>query len=365
MELSLSQTHVEIYVGEELVEAWSTADCRIVPEGGERFRVEGTEESFLFTPSDPVAFGDSVELSRRSISERIKTLAGGEGAEGTAPRTLEDPGSPPGPGDGVRDDDVVLDASPPDRPADRVHPDDGLQPEPVDPAPTVGAGPPPVDVRSIPPPVAERPPALPPDFVATPSGGPARPMLPVIIAVVGTIVVVAIVLVIASAFFGDRDDSGGEGASTPTSLIDAAPAGLIFDEPPARFVQEWNRVAEEFAEEIVIDGAANGEAALTPFARLEWSSEGGLLARYQVVVDPTGPPEADREALAALGVAIAVADPSLDGPARGDLLEGLGLDVTAPDLGGIDAETELRGVRYSLRYLAAFRSLLFVVSPAE
>lgn len=396
LELDLSPTRVEIYVGDELVEVWATHDCRIVSEGEGRFRIESADESFLFLPLDPAAFQISASPGDVSVTDRIKALAEGEPSEMTNEWSAVESGAPapdhhtppahdltaeshdrPEPHDRpdaetAREAETDGEAGPVEKPDPEPEPlrleDHGHVAEPIGLA-SGGADEPPgaVDVRSVPPapPRADAARNLPADFVAPASAGTSgRPLLPVILAVVGTIVVVVIVLIIVSAFFGETEDSSGAVAVTQAPLPEPLPGGQVFDGPPAGFVQEWNRVAGELAEVLEVDGASNGEAPLSAFARLEWSSENGLLSRYQVVIDPTGPPDADQEGLAALGVAIAVADPSLDGPARRDVLSSLGLDVSDPDLAGIDAETEVNGVRYGLRYLPSFQTLLFGVSPA-
>ena len=90
----------------------------------------------------------------------------------------------------------------------------------------------------------------------------------------------------------------------------------------------------------------------------------GSIREFAIVVDPTGPSDADWLAIQALGVAIAVVEPPLTGQERAELLGSLGLDVRQPDLAGIDAALVRRPHRYELTFDAETTLLTLRVSPA-
>lgn len=369
LDIALSSTQVEIYVGDELVEVWSTPD--VVFEGEGRFRIRGEGESFVFAPADPEAFGASAAARPASVSDRIKSLATVD--EPPKAATPDQPATflPSGAGAPPQGGDHEPEGSAPevDRPeVDRPEVDgpDAEAPAVEAAAPEVLAAP--VLPRAEPSPQATARALLPDGFTTEAPIVASRSMLPVILAVVGTIIVVVIGLVIASAFFGDADEDGSVGAqaagpgSSTTATV--SPAGVVFSAPASDLVDAWNAVARPVSDDLVLVPSGPGEASISPYARVEWAGEPGRLARYQVVIDPSGPQAADERAIAALGVAVAVADPSLDGPGRRELLDRLGLDVSDPRLGEVDSELDQNGVRYSLRYVPAFQALLFTVAPA-
>ena len=71
----------------------------------------------------------------------------------------------------------------------------------------------------------------------------------------------------------------------------------------------------------------------------------------------------DETALAALGVAIAVANPELTREERGEVLAAMGLSVRNPDLAGLDGDVRVGSNDYSLAYFAEFDALLFSIAP--
>lgn len=165
-------------------------------------------------------------------------------------------------------------------------------------------------------------------------------------------------------------DRVGEIESTPTSTllaadvtVDATPAVALFDQNPTQFVETWNVTAASLGAPIQIRGsltAGSFEAQLAPFLTLQGTTDrDGTIASLVLVADPNGDTADDRLALAAWGVAIAVADPNLGTAGRRDVLDRLGLDVDAPELDGLDGEIEGDGVRYTLQYFPEFSSVLF------
>ena len=90
----------------------------------------------------------------------------------------------------------------------------------------------------------------------------------------------------------------------------------------------------------------------------------GSIQEFAVIVDPTGPRDADRLAIQALGVAIAIVEPDLTGQERAALLGTLGLDVRQPELAGLNAAIERGPHRYELSFDAETTLLTLRISPA-
>jgi hypothetical protein len=146
-----------------------------------------------------------------------------------------------------------------------------------------------------------------------------------------------------------------------------APDPTVFDLPASQFVESWNAVAAAI-DPVLAFGALPpiGEFENQFFAQLSMLGvvgEDGTVTSFSLVIDPTGPAEADRLGIQALGVALKVLDPDSTGSSRAALLRSLGLDVDQPNLAGIDSSTDLGGVRYALRYDSETVRLTLSLSP--
>ncbi len=146
-----------------------------------------------------------------------------------------------------------------------------------------------------------------------------------------------------------------------------APDPTVFDLPASQFVETWNAVAAAI-DPVLAFGALPpiGEFENQFFAHLSMLGvvgEDGTVTSFSLVIDPTGPAEADRLGIQALGVALKVLDPDSTGSSRAALLRSLGLDVDQPNLAGIDSSTDLDGVRYALRYDSETVRLTLSLSP--
>lgn len=146
-------------------------------------------------------------------------------------------------------------------------------------------------------------------------------------------------------------------------------AGGLFDRPSARFVETWNQVGGGIAAALLIDspGFPDGpfEEPLTSYITLTGAvAPDATLDRLSVVIDPAGPASSDLLGIQTLGVALAVADPELDGPGRAALLARLGLDVDDPQLAGVDGQVVEDGVTYRLVYEPDTQLLTLSLTPA-
>ena len=179
--------------------------------------------------------------------------------------------------------------------------------------------------------------------------------------VIGLFALTVVVLAVASSI-----DEPAVTGSVPATVAPATAPGL-FDQTVDEFAREWNLTATTFGVPVQIRGVLQGpvfESVLSPHVTLQGrTDEAGTIRSVVLVVDPRGDTDDDQLALSALGVAIAVADPSLDREGRAGVLSAMGLDVRDPDLANLDGETVVRGVRYTLTYYEEFTTLLFTVEP--
>jgi hypothetical protein len=156
--------------------------------------------------------------------------------------------------------------------------------------------------------------------------------------------------------------------ATTTSSTRSAQA-TIFDVIPAAFVEDWNRLADEFDVPLLIRGAPASqgfESRFTDHLALQVTTDlDGTLSSVVVTADPAGDSQSDALVVQAWGLAIAVGSPELDAGERREVLRRLGIDVDRPDLGGLDGEAAVGRTRYSLQYLPGFSTVLFTMASSE
>ncbi len=190
--------------------------------------------------------------------------------------------------------------------------------------------------------------------------------------------VVAILGLVAVATFDDWSFGGSSGPATtttaPTTTTSSVPEPekpAVFTSTPEDFQQMWNRTAVDLdSPQLTLGGLGtmSFEASLSEMVVIAGLvDEEGILNSLTLTIDPSGDPESDGFAIGALGVTMAVVDPSLDGPQRRALLARLGLDLADPQLEGVDGEETLNGVVYDLRFISVVGDagrLLFIAEPA-
>ena len=183
--------------------------------------------------------------------------------------------------------------------------------------------------------------------------------------------IVAVVLILAVAGLAvvwiGNDDPPQFGAQTlpvPPTIPSPPP---LFQQTVDEFATEWNLAAAAFGVPVQIRGVlvpALFESQLTPYLTLQGrTGSDGTIASIILVIDPSGDTDDDRNALAALGVAIAVANPELTREQRGEVLAAMGLSVRSPDLADLDGSFEVGDTAYAISYIPAFNALLFVINP--
>ena len=138
----------------------------------------------------------------------------------------------------------------------------------------------------------------------------------------------------------------------------------VFDLTPTQFSEQWNLTSARLNADLPVRGRlgpGSFESVLLEALTLQGTvDDEGTLSRIVVAGDPAA--DSDESIIAAWGVAIAVAEPDLSGEGRRDLLVRLGFDLSRRDLSNLDGEVEQAGIRYSLRYLPAFSSVIFTLA---
>ncbi len=146
---------------------------------------------------------------------------------------------------------------------------------------------------------------------------------------------------------------------------DATPG--VFGRPVAEFIDEWDEVARQVSPALLIPTAiVPGDFEFGFTSHLSMAGvvdRSGELGLVSLLVDPSGDAQSDALALQSLGVAITVVDATTTGADRRNILAGLGLDVAAPDLDGLDGRLTQNGVSYHLVYDAESEMLTFTLGP--
>lgn len=181
--------------------------------------------------------------------------------------------------------------------------------------------------------------------------------------VLGLFVLAVVVIAVLST-----DDVPTSDRTTLPGEIATESAPFLFDQTVERFTQEWNLTATTFGVPVQIRGTLEPglfESVLSRSLTLQGRTDAdGTVRSLVLVIDPEGETSDDQLALSALGVAIALANPELDRDGRAAVLADMGLDVRSPDLTGVNGETEVGEVRYTLTFYPEFTALLFSVEPA-
>lgn len=169
------------------------------------------------------------------------------------------------------------------------------------------------------------------------------------------------------------DDSTVTSTTTTQAVageqVSASSGDGIFSQQSMVFVESWNRVGGRIADALRIDdtGFPPGPFSepFTDYIRLTGQIGGDSIPeRITLEIDPTGPTASDLLGIQTLGVAVAVANPELDGPGRAAFLARLGLDVDAPRLDGLDGQAVANGVDYRLVYDTDTGLIVFTLTPA-
>lgn len=191
--------------------------------------------------------------------------------------------------------------------------------------------------------------------------------------------------VIASRIFLSRPENAAPGTSV-ADTVPSAPTTLppvtttliesttttVLTQPVAfqlsgpEFVQRWNETAGGVIPALRMPALLPGdfEIQLTQYITAAGTvDETGKLGSFGIILDPTGPQEADAQGIQTMGLFIATVDPNLTGPQRKELLASMGFDVDAPQLVGLDSVASRNGVSYALVYDQEAVRLTFSAKP--
>ena len=206
-------------------------------------------------------------------------------------------------------------------------------------------------------------------------------------AVVAVLAAMAFAVPVVIGFFTGSDD-GQTPATTPQStvpattlpetttpttestVVDPTVAGepLVFDLTPDAFVERWNETAARVSPNLRFRSslpATDFEVGFTSYIAMIGSFTGPAsgIEVYTLEIDPSGPSSSDQLGIQALGLAIAVADPSLEPNERAGVLAEMGLNVRDPQLGGLNGATTRNDVAYRLVFDADDVVLRLTISP--
>lgn len=141
----------------------------------------------------------------------------------------------------------------------------------------------------------------------------------------------------------------------------------VFDVAANEFTNRWNDVAASVSPSLRFRTSlpsGDFEAGFTNYIAVTGSvGLNGRLSQYTLEVDPLGPSDSDQLGMQALGVAVAVADPTLEPIERAELLRIMGLNVRNPLLGGIDGSVTRNGNTYALFYDSEAVKLTLTIQP--
>ena len=90
----------------------------------------------------------------------------------------------------------------------------------------------------------------------------------------------------------------------------------------------------------------------------------GLVTAIEFLGDPAGTVSDDRQVLTALGMTVALVEPTLEPQWRRDLLEELGFDVDNPVLADLDGSLSYDGINYGIRWDTELVRLVFSASQS-
>lgn len=159
-------------------------------------------------------------------------------------------------------------------------------------------------------------------------------------------------------------------ATTEATVVESTAVAepLAFDISINAFVERWNDTAAMVSPNLRFRSslpAGDFEVGFTPYISMIGSFAGPAVGidGYTLEIDPTGPSSSDQLGIQALGLAIAVADQSLEPSERAAVLAEMGLNVRDPQLGELNGTTTRNGVAYRLVYDAEAVLLRLEISP--
>jgi hypothetical protein len=160
--------------------------------------------------------------------------------------------------------------------------------------------------------------------------------------------------------------------TTTTSVPPAAPAVTagVFELTPTEAVEQWDTVATELGTGLIATAVTIEEGTFSfnvgDVVEIRGTAEpAGRVTSIEFLGDPGGSVADDRAVLTALGLTVALVEPTFPPQWRRDLLEAMGLDVDQPVLAGLDGSLTHEGTAYAIRWDGELERLVFEASPAS
>ena len=143
---------------------------------------------------------------------------------------------------------------------------------------------------------------------------------------------------------------------------------VAFDLTPQQLAAQWDSQALTLgtnlvSSELSADGSAFSFSVGEYVVITGNVDTDGQVSSVTYVGDPSGTVSDDRAVLSALGLTVAMIEPSLPPDGRRQLIEGLGLDVDDPVLEGLDGSLPYKGIDYALHWDAELARLVLEARP--
>jgi hypothetical protein len=153
--------------------------------------------------------------------------------------------------------------------------------------------------------------------------------------------------------------------ATVTTSTTIPPPASVFEMTPEQLTEAWNQVSLPLDPALGAADLATSDFTFSftagDYVEIQGSLIDGRVSLIRLLGDPTGPDFEDRRVLSALGITVAVVEPTLPPEGRRDLLEALGLDIADPDVEGLDGSLSYRDKDWALRWDGEY--VVFEVAP--
>lgn len=153
----------------------------------------------------------------------------------------------------------------------------------------------------------------------------------------------------------------------PSSVV--VPGDLAaFAMTSEQIVERWDALARPLSGSLTSEDVELGEDSFAfvvgQFIRVSGDvGPDGLVDRFVFTGDPSGTRDDDRDVLSALGLSVAIVEPSLPPEGRRELISSLGLDLENPVLGELDGTLDYLEKTYHLRWDDESQLMVFEVYP--
>lgn len=143
----------------------------------------------------------------------------------------------------------------------------------------------------------------------------------------------------------------------------------VFELTPTEAVEQWDAVATELGTGLIATAVTIEESGFSfnvgDVVVIRGTAEpAGRVTSIEFLGDPGGSVADDRAVLTALGLTVALVEPTFPPQWRRELLEEMGLDIDQPVLAGLDGSMTVEGTAFAIRWDGELERLVFEASPA-